>query len=93
MNNQTGVVESLPTDVQTTLQQTLTEARVRADDPETACALLDTTRRVAKHKIPEGLFRDRLLFGCAAATAALRSGDSELAVAYVSAMERRLPNP
>lgn len=86
-----SVPPDLPADVRTTLAQTLSETREHADDSDTATALLDTVRRVTANKVPDSEFRDRLLFGCSAATEAFEDGDTAAAAEYVAAMERQLP--
>ena len=81
----------MPADVRSSLGQLLAEARkaVTAGDAETATSLLASAHTVATNKLPDGHLRDRLQHGCQAAEQAL--SDSQLAAAYISAMEQRLP--
>jgi len=83
--------EEMPADVRSSLGQLLAEARKAATegDPETATSLLASAHAVATNKLPDGHRRDRFRHGCQAAKQALP--DEQLAVAYISAMERRLP--
>lgn len=82
----------MPADVRATLAQLFEEARVAAKGGETALAasVLESAETVVETKLPAGRRRERLQFGCREAREALPAG--ELAAAYVSAMERRLPS-
>lgn len=87
---QTVVSHDLPADVEATLTQALAEANDRTDDPETVRKLLDTVRRVATNKLPEGTLREQLLFGCDRARSALDDDDRVAASEYIAAMQRRI---
>jgi hypothetical protein len=77
--------DEVPHDVRASLDQLLAEAGAAAErgDADTARALLDTAETVATNKLPAGERRDRVRWGCAAATDALPNGD--LAAAYAAA--------
>jgi hypothetical protein len=78
-------LEDVPHDVRAALTQLLAEAQTaaRADDIETATALLETAETVATNKLPPGDRRDRVRRGCVAAADALP--DAALAAAYAEA--------
>ena len=77
--------DEVPHDVRASLTQLLAEARAAAErgDLDAARALLDTAETVATNKLPTGDRRDRVRWGCAAATDALPNAD--LAAAYAAA--------
>ena len=78
-------LEDVPHDVRAALTQLLAETQTaaRADDIETATALLETAETVATNKLPPGDRRDRVRRGCVAAADALP--DAALAAAYAEA--------
>jgi len=90
------VTEDVPSDVQSVLEQLLSEgeAAIRAGDTDTAREVIETVERVSRNKLPEGELRAQLLHGCRAVTDALAPAEgveSEVAAEYVRAMGRRLP--
>ena len=89
--------EDVPSDVQSVLTQLFeeTETAIRADDFDTARQTIETATTVSRNKLPEGDLRAWLLHGCGEVLAAitLENGvESDVAVAYVQAMVRRLPD-
>ncbi|PSQ30494.1 hypothetical protein BRD06_01900 [Halobacteriales archaeon QS_9_67_15] len=89
------MVEDLPTDVRTVLEQLFTEGRraLEADDLDTARESVTSAQSVAANKLPESELRGELLHGCERIAALLDAdGDTEPAAAaeYLAAMERRL---
>ena len=87
-----SMADEMPADVKASLRHLLAEARsyATAGDSDTAASLLESAHTVATNKLPAGTRRDRLRHGCLSAHEALPDGT--LAVAYIAAMERRLPS-
>lgn len=88
--------DDVPSDVQAVLSQLLeeTETAIRAEEFDTARQTIQTATTVSQNKLSEGDLREQLLHGCGEVLAAIaveNGVDSDVAVAYVRAMARRLP--
>jgi len=91
----TGVDGDEPPDVRAVLVQLFAEGRkaIEADDTQTAQSVIDSAETVVRNKVPSEQRRKMLLHGCKRAKAGLDSADHDdhtAAVAYLTAMERRL---
>jgi len=59
-------------------------------DAETGVAAVTSAASVARHKLPAGTLRERLLHGCERAEQAAVEGDLTVAAEYAASMARRL---
>jgi len=89
------VVEDLPTDVRTVLDQLFTEGQraLEAEELDTVREAVTSAKSAITNKLPESELRTELLHGCERIAVLLDAeGDAEPAVAaeYLAAMERRL---
>ncbi|SHH33720.1 hypothetical protein [Halobaculum gomorrense] len=81
-----------PADVESALTHLVKSARdaVREGRPDEAVAAVDTARTVARNKLPDGAWAERIVHGCDR-VADLAADDPPVAIEYLDAMRRRLP--
>ena len=85
--------EDLPSDVVAVITQLCEKTRqaLSEGDCETARAAVDTIERVATNKLPEGEHRQTVRHACERIAAVLADDETDDALAYVEALERRFP--
>jgi len=84
--------DELPADVESVLTQLVEAARlaVREGRAEDAVAAVETARTVARNKLSDDEYTQRLVHGCDR-VADLAADDPTVAAEYLDAMRRRLP--
>jgi hypothetical protein len=87
------VTDDPPTDVVTVLGQLLAATRtaLAEGDQTTARETITSAETVATNKLPAGDRRAVLVHGCERILDLLKEDERDVAAAYISAMERRLP--